>query len=94
MGPDGGPLDPESDRARPGEGDANAALIAAAPDMLAALEALLNPLHQCEQCDDHCGMTIACTPWAPAISAVRKAKNLQLEDPWDEWTLLRWKAGQ
>ena len=38
---DGIPLDPERDGAQPGEGAANAALIAAAPDLLAALEQLV-----------------------------------------------------
>jgi len=38
---DGIPLDPERDGAQPGEGAANAALIAAAPDLLAALESVI-----------------------------------------------------
>jgi len=37
---DGIPLDPERDGAQPGEGAANATLIAAAPDLLAALRHL------------------------------------------------------
>ena len=71
---------------------ANARLISAAPDLLAALEAVTDPLHQCEQCDDHYGMTRGCTPWAQVRAAVRKAKNLQSEEAWDEWCLSRWKA--
>ena len=39
---DGIPLDPERDGAQPGEGAANAALIAAAPDLLAALVDLVD----------------------------------------------------
>ena len=44
IGPDGTPLDPESDDAQPGEGAANARLIASAPDLLAALEQTLSTL--------------------------------------------------
>lgn len=62
-------------------------------DLLAALEAVTDPLHQCEKCDDHYGMTHGCTPWAQVRAAVRKAKNLQSEEAWDEWLLSRWKAG-
>ena len=42
IGPDGTPLDPDRDNATPGEAEANAALIAAAPDLLAALKSMVN----------------------------------------------------
>ncbi len=46
------PLDPERDGAQPGEGAANAALIAAAPDLLAALEQIVNLDLGCASLED------------------------------------------
>jgi len=55
-------------------------------ELLAALEGLLDPTHQCEACDNSRELTGGCTRWAQVRAAVAQAKGLESEAAWEEWT--------
>ena len=74
---DGLPLDPNRDGAQPGEGAANAALIAAAPDLLATLRDGEDIISALEAEADNAGLDMREVRWwwQRAVKEIAKAQG-------------------